>query len=48
MIFQDYKLLPRRTYENAFALHVMHAPKIKQQVNYIDLVGLTAKSHHYP
>ena len=52
MIFQDYKLLPRRTvYENvAFALHVMHVPpKIKQQVNYaLDLVGLTAKSHHYP
>ncbi|MEK9726729.1 MAG: cell division ATP-binding protein FtsE [Candidatus Margulisiibacteriota bacterium] len=53
MIFQDYKLLPRRTvYENvAFALHVMHVPpkKIKQQVNYaLDLVGLIGKSHHYP
>lgn len=53
MIFQDYKLLPRRTvYENvAFALHVMHVPskKIKQQVNYaLDLVGLSGKSHHYP
>jgi cell division transport system ATP-binding protein len=53
MIFQDYKLLPRRTvYENvAFALHVMHVPskKIKEQVNYaLDLVGLTGKSHHYP
>ena len=53
MIFQDYKLLPRRTvYENvAFALHVMHVPpkKIKQQVNYaLDLVGLSSKSHHYP
>ncbi|MEC8678077.1 MAG: cell division ATP-binding protein FtsE [Candidatus Margulisiibacteriota bacterium] len=53
MIFQDYKLLPRRTvYENvAFALHVMHFPpkKIKQQVSYaLDLVGLSGKSHHYP
>ncbi len=53
MIFQDYKLLPRRTvYENvAFALHVMHVPskKIKQQVNYaLDLVGLIGKSQHYP
>ncbi len=53
MIFQDYKLLPRRTvYENvAFALHVMHVPpkKINQQVNYaLDLVGLSSKSHHYP
>ena len=53
MIFQDYKLLPRRTvYENvAFALHVMHVPpkKINQQVNYaLDLVGLSNKSHHYP
>ncbi|MGA0241528.1 MAG: cell division ATP-binding protein FtsE [Candidatus Marinamargulisbacteria bacterium] len=53
MIFQDYKLLPRRTvYENvAFALHVMHVPikKIKQQVNYaLDLVGLMGKQTHYP
>ena len=53
MIFQDYKLLPRRTvYENvAFALHVMHVPpkKIQQQVNYaLDLVGLANKYHHYP
>lgn len=53
MIFQDYKLLPRRTvYENvAFALHVMHVSpkKIKQQVNYaLDLVGLIGKSNHYP
>jgi cell division transport system ATP-binding protein len=53
MIFQDYKLLPRRTvYENvAFALHVMHVPskKIKQQVSYaLDLVGLSGKSSHYP
>jgi cell division transport system ATP-binding protein len=53
MIFQDYKLLPRRTvYENvAFALHVMHVEpkKIKQQVNYaLDLVGLIGKTHHYP
>ncbi len=53
MIFQDYKLLPRRTvYENvAFALHVMHVSpkKIKQQVNYaLDLVGLIGKSTHYP
>jgi len=53
MIFQDYKLLPRRTvYENvAFALHVMHVPskKIRQQVNYaLDLVGLSGKLTHYP
>lgn len=53
MIFQDYKLLPRRTvYENiAFALHVMHAPlkKIKQQVGYaLDLVGLSEKIKYYP
>ena len=53
MIFQDYKLLPRRTvYENvAFALHVMHvsSKRIRQQVNYaLDLVGLTGKSNHYP
>ena len=53
MIFQDYKLLPKRTvYENiAFALHVMHYPakKIKQQVTYaMDLVGISSKSHHYP
>ena len=53
MIFQDYKLLPRRTvYENvAFALHVMHVPvkKIKEQVHYaLELVGLTGKGNHYP
>ena len=53
MIFQDYKLLPKRTvYENvAFALHVMHVPskKVKEQVRYaLDLVGLSLKSQHYP
>ena len=53
IIFQDYKLLPRRTvYENvAFALHVMHVPvkKIKEQVHYaLELVGLTGKASHYP
>jgi cell division transport system ATP-binding protein len=53
MIFQDYKLLPRRTvYENvAFALHVMHVSpkKIREQVDYaLDLVGLSGKKTHYP
>ena len=52
MIFQDYKLLPRRTvYENiAFALVVMHTnpKKIKEQVNYaLDLVGLISKKDNY-
>lgn len=53
MIFQDYKLLPRRTvYENvAFALHVMHFPskEISEHVNKaLELVGLIEKKYHYP
>ena len=53
IIFQDYKLLPRRTvYENvAFALRVMHVPqhKIRRQVYHVlDLVGLQDKAHFMP
>lgn len=53
MIFQDYKLLPRRTvYENiAFALSLMHVPKrrIKRQVKHVlDLVGLSEKADFLP
>lgn len=53
VIFQDYKLLPRRTvYENvAFALRVMHfsRSRIRRQVTQVlELVGLQQKMHHYP
>ena len=53
MIFQDYKLLPKRTvYENvAFALRVMHVEKnrIKKQVSQVlELVGLQNKATHLP
>jgi len=53
MIFQDYKLLQKRTvYENvAFALRVMHvAPsKIRRQVIHVlDLVGLAQKMNCFP
>lgn len=53
VIFQDYKLLPRRTvYENvAFALRVMHfsRSRIRRQVTQVlELVGLQQKMNHYP
>ena len=53
MIFQDYKLLPKRTvYENiAFASRIVHASrsKIRRQVSQaLDLVGLSEKKNHYP
>jgi len=53
VIFQDYKLLPRRTvYENvAFALRVMHfsRARIRRQVTQVlELVGLQQKMSHYP
>lgn len=53
VIFQDYKLLPRRTvYENvAFALRVMHfsRARIRRQVTQVlELVGLHQKLHHLP
>jgi len=53
VIFQDYKLLPRRTvYENiAFALRVVHATrsKIRRQVSQVlELVGLQEKAHYLP
>ncbi len=53
VIFQDYKLLPRRTvYENvAFALRVLHVERahIKRQVTQVlELVGLQQKMNHLP
>ena len=53
VIFQDYKLLPRRTvYENvAFALRVMHysRSRIHRQVGQVlELVGLHQKMNHLP
>jgi len=53
MIFQDYKLLPKRTvYENvAFALRVMHVPpnRIRRRVFHVlDLVSLSQKAEFLP
>lgn len=53
VIFQDYKLLPKRTvYENiAFALRVMYYSRaiIRRQVmQVLELVGLTAKMKYFP
>ena len=53
VIFQDYKLLPKRTvYENiAFALRVLNYSRsaCHQMVpQVLELVGLTSKAHHYP
>lgn len=53
VIFQDYKLLPKRTvYENiAFALQVLHVTRsqVHQMVHQVlELVNLTSKAHHYP
>ncbi|MFC1770495.1 cell division ATP-binding protein FtsE, partial [Candidatus Margulisiibacteriota bacterium] len=53
IIFQDFKLLPRRNvYENiAFALRVMNYPrsKIKKQVHQVlELVGLHQKMNYMP
>ena len=53
MIFQDYKLLPKRTvYENvAFALRVMHVPvrKIRRLVMHaLELVSLAEKKNFWP
>jgi len=52
MIFQDYKLLPKRTvYENvAFALRVMHVPpnRIRRHVYHVlDLVNLGQKAEFF-
>lgn len=53
MIFQDYKLLPKRTvYENvAFALRAMHVPpkRIKRRVSQVlDMVRLEQKQDFLP
>lgn len=53
IVFQDFKLLPRKTaYENvAFALEVIqeHPNKIKDRVmNVLDLVGLKDKARSFP
>ena len=53
MVFQDYKLLPKRTvYENiAFALRVMHYGryKIHQYVSQVlDLVGMQQQANYLP
>ncbi|MBT6120921.1 cell division ATP-binding protein FtsE [bacterium] len=53
VVFQDFKLLPKRTvYENiAFALKVMHYSRanIRRKVSQVlDLVGLTQKESYFP
>jgi len=53
VIFQDFKLLPRRTvFENvAFALRFLNysRSKIRRQVSQVlELVGLQQKMHHFP
>ncbi len=53
VVFQDYKLLPRKTvYENvAFALWVMGTPRteIRRKTNIVlDLVGLSSKAQSFP
>ncbi len=53
VIFQDYKLLPRRTvYENvSFALRVMHVPRVqirRQVTQVLELVGLQERMNRMP
>lgn len=53
IVFQDYRLLPKRTiYENvAFAMQVIEAPRreIQKRVYHVlDLVGLRHKTKHFP
>ncbi len=53
VVFQDFKLLPRRTvYENvAFALEVAdaHPKEIRERVPFVlDLVGLRERANHFP
>ena len=53
VVFQDFKLLPKRTvYENVAFVYVMHysRSRIRRQVTqvFFDLVGLQEKIHHLP